>query len=73
MSIRQGVEGFRGREYGEHEAVIGIEDLRLIAGSSPARAFGLVEECALLHQADLAALWLTARQSNPLNRIDPLP
>jgi hypothetical protein len=53
--------------------VIGIEDLRVIAGSLPARAFGLVEEWALIHQADLAALWLTARQSNPLNKIDPLP
>ena len=60
-------------EYGEHEAVIGIEDLRVIAGSWPARAFGLVEEWALIHQADLAALWLRARQLNPLNKIDPLP
>jgi hypothetical protein len=41
-------------EYGEHEAVIGIEDLRAIAGSLPARALGLVEEWALIHQADPA-------------------
>jgi hypothetical protein len=60
-------------EYGEHEAVISIEDLRVIAGSLPPRAFGLVAEWALIHQADLAALWLRARQSNPLNKIDPLP
>jgi hypothetical protein len=53
--------------------VIGIEDLRVIPGNLPARAFGLVEERALIHQADLAALWLRARQSNPLNKIDPLP
>jgi hypothetical protein len=26
-------------EYGEHEALIGIEDLRVIGGSLPARAF----------------------------------
>ncbi len=35
-------------EYGEHEAVIGIDDSRVIAGSLPARAFGLVEEWALI-------------------------
>jgi hypothetical protein len=29
-------------EYSEHEALIGIEDLRVIAGDLPARAFGLV-------------------------------
>ena len=60
-------------EYGEHEALIGIEDLRVIAGSLPARAFGLVQEWALIHQAELAALWLTARQLKALNKIDPLP
>jgi hypothetical protein len=60
-------------EYGEREAVISIEDLSMIAGSLPARAFGSVEEWALIHQADLSALWLRARQSNPLNKIDPLP
>ena len=60
-------------EYGEHEALIGIEDLRVIAGDLPARAFGLVEEWALIHQAELSALWRKARRSEPLTKIEPLP
>jgi hypothetical protein len=60
-------------EYGEHEALIGIEDLGVIAGDLPARAFGLVEEWALLHRGELAALWARARRSETLGKIDPLP
>jgi hypothetical protein len=60
-------------EYGEHEALIGIEDLRVIAGNLPARAFGLVEEWALIHQAELYGLWRKARQSEALTKIEPLP
>lgn len=60
-------------EYGEYEALIGIEDLRVIAGDLPARAFGLVEEWALLHREELAALWGKARGFQPLSKIDPLP
>jgi hypothetical protein len=60
-------------EYGEHEALIGIEGLRVIAGGLPARAFGLVAEGALLHQPELAALWLKTQELFPLNKIEPLP
>jgi hypothetical protein len=60
-------------EYSEHEALIGIDDLRVIAGDLPARAFGLVEEWALIHREELAGLWAKARRSEPLSKIDPLP
>ena len=59
-------------EYGKHEALIGIEDLRVIAGSLPARAFGLVQEWAVILQTELAALWLRTRQSQPLSKIEAL-
>ncbi|MGH9326234.1 MAG: DUF4160 domain-containing protein [Terriglobia bacterium] len=57
-------------EYGEHEALIGIEGLRVIAGDLPARALGLVEEWALIHRRELPDLWAKASRSEPLNRAD---
>jgi len=60
-------------EYGEHEALVTIEQPRVVAGDSPGRALSLVKEWALLHQAELGALWNKARQSEPLTKIEPLP
>lgn len=60
-------------EYGEHEALISIEDPRVIAGDLPTRAFTLVNEWLLLHQAELRALWDRAQRSERLTKIDPLP
>ena len=59
-------------EYGEHEALISIEELREIAGDLPSRAFGLVKEWPLLHEAELVALWNKARRSERLTKIEPL-
>ena len=60
-------------EYGDNEALISIEQLRVIAGGLPARAFGLVKEWALLHQTELAALWNQGQQLEALTKIEPLP
>ena len=60
-------------EYGEHEALVTIEEPRVIAGDLPSRAFSLVREWALLHHAELCALWNKARQLEPLTKIEPLP
>jgi hypothetical protein len=60
-------------EYGEYEALVSIEELKVIAGSLPSRAFGLVREWALLHGAELAALWEKSQRLEPLTRIEPLP
>jgi hypothetical protein len=59
-------------EYGEHEALISIEEIQLFSGGLPARAFNLVNEWAILHQSELRALWGLARQSQPLHKIEPL-
>jgi len=59
-------------EYGEYEALIDIEEGEIIAGSLPTRAFKLVKEWALHHQAELENLWQTARQSQPLWKLPPL-
>ncbi len=59
-------------EYGEFEALVTIEESRIIAGHLPPRAFGLVQEWTALHQQELRALWARAGQLQPLARIEPL-
>jgi hypothetical protein len=59
-------------EYGEHEALITIENLQIFSGDLPPRAFKLVEEWASLHRDELGDLWELARQSQPLNKLEPL-
>ncbi len=58
--------------YGEHEALIGIEDLATVRGRLPARAERLVTEWASLHQAELREAWQRARNLKPLGKIAPL-
>ena len=60
-------------EYAEYEALVDIRTLAVISGHLPARATGLVAEWATLHQADLMSVWESARRSQALQRIDPLP
>jgi len=58
--------------YGEHEAIIEIESLAVIAGSLPHRALGLVIEWASMHQKDPSAAWEDAKALQPLRKIAPL-
>ncbi|MFD3006595.1 DUF4160 domain-containing protein [Thermus tengchongensis] len=58
--------------YGDHEALIGIVDLRVLAGSLPPKAMALVVEWALLHQGELMDNWHRARRREPLVPIPPL-
>lgn len=58
--------------YGEHEALVEIESLRLLRGVLPRRALALVLEWAMLHRLELRADWERARQGVPLSPIAPL-
>jgi hypothetical protein len=58
--------------YAEHHAVIAFAPLRVLAGSLPPRALGLVVEWALLHKGDLEENWQRARRDVPLVPIAPL-
>jgi hypothetical protein len=58
--------------YGEHEALVDIESLRLLRGNLPRRALALVLEWAMLHRLELRADWDRARQGLPLAPIAPL-
>jgi len=59
--------------YGGEEAVVGIEDQRLIAGGLPSRALGLVVEWASLHRAELREAWELAVVGRTPTKIEPLP
>jgi hypothetical protein len=59
--------------YGEHEALVRIEPLGVIAGTLPPRAMGLVIEWASLHQPELKGAWERARNLETPDKIAPLP
>lgn len=58
--------------YGERQALVAIRDLRVLAGSLPPRALGLVVEWASLHREALLENWERARRGEPLRPIPPL-
>ncbi len=59
-------------EYGEHEALININTLAVIAGKLPPKALGLIVEWASQHQEELQALWNRAKNMETLYKISPL-
>jgi Domain of unknown function (DUF4160) len=59
-------------KYGEHKALINIEDGSVLAGGLPRRAQDLVEEWRLLHISDLQDDWNLAAEHKPLRTIEPL-
>ena len=58
-------------EYGEYEITVNIETGEA-TGNFPRRAFAAVSDWCTLHQDELLANWLLARQEMPLVHIDPL-
>ena len=58
--------------YGEHEAVIRINDLVLTEGRLPPRVLGLVVEWAARHRAELLENWEAIENQRPLSKIEPL-
>jgi Domain of unknown function (DUF4160) len=58
--------------YAEFEAEIEIGSWDILDGALPRRARGLVLDWAQLHQDELLENWDRARQSFPLNRVEPL-
>jgi len=60
-------------EYGEHLVRLRIDTLEPMDRGFPRRAMRLVKEWARLHQHELMENWVKARESLPLDRIEPLP
>ena len=58
--------------YGEHEALLDINTLGIIAGSLPPKALGLVTEWATIYKDNLLVVWEKAKNLEPLEKIPPL-
>ena len=58
--------------YGEHKAAIDIQTLRILEGTLPPRALGLVVEWASQHQDELMKDWDLAEKDLPPAKIEPL-
>jgi len=58
--------------YGEHEALITIDNLAILHGHLPPRALGLVIEWATIYQEELKKIWQQAMEHKKLNKIEPL-
>ncbi len=58
--------------YGEDEATIEIESLRVLAGALPRRALELVTAWAAAHRAELYEDWNRCRDNRAPEKIEPL-
>lgn len=58
--------------YGEYNAVVEIETLRVREGRLPRRALGLVVEWAIEHREELLEDWRLAQAHQPLRKVAPL-
>jgi hypothetical protein len=58
--------------YGEYEALINIEDLKIIKGKLPPRIYGFVAEWAIQHKSELENNWQKVINSKQPDKIRPL-
>jgi hypothetical protein len=58
--------------YGDQEAVIDIESLRVLRGKVSPRAYGLIAEWGTLRRAELRRAWDQASLPGPIDPIEPL-
>jgi hypothetical protein len=58
--------------YGEFQATIAIDELRVLEGELPRRALDLVLDWAELHQDELRENWRLARAKSIPKKITPL-
>jgi len=59
-------------EYGSAEVLLDINSLAIVGGELPPRALGLVAEWATLHQEELRACWVRAKNLESPGKIEPL-
>ena len=59
-------------KYGEQEAMISIQPIRVVKGKLPKRGLSMVLEWAALHQEELLENWRLAESEKELSKIDPL-
>ncbi len=59
-------------EYGEHELVVGIAPIMILAGSAPYRVRSMVLEWVGLRQQELAHDWERCQTGEPPLPVEPL-
>ena len=59
-------------KYNEFNAIVSIEELKVIRGKLPPRVLGLVMEWASLHIDELKDNWKKIENKQSLNDIEPL-
>jgi hypothetical protein len=59
--------------YGEFEAKIDIDALKVLEGHLPRRALNLVREWAIMHREELLDNWRLCSENAPPVKIEPLP
>lgn len=59
-------------EYGSYEMLVEIQSRAVYAGWLPSRATALVMEWLSQHQNELLHVWNQARNTQPLDKIEPL-
>jgi hypothetical protein len=59
--------------YGDYEASIAIDTLKILRGDLPPRAMRLVKRWASMHREDLLRDWKLAERGEALESIDALP
>jgi hypothetical protein len=59
-------------KYGEHTAVLSIEDGELLDGKLPNNKLKMVQAWIVMHKDELMANWKLAIEGKDLFRIDPL-
>ncbi len=59
-------------KFRDYEAVITIDDLRVIQGSLPPRTYWLIVHWALLHREDLSKNWALILKHKEPHQIQPL-
>lgn len=58
--------------YGQQKAIVAIQTLAILEGQLSPRVLGLVVEWTSQHQGELLANWELARQTEPLEKVQPL-
>jgi len=58
--------------YGDHELVVGLSPIVVMAGSAPARVGSMVLEWAAVHRQELVEDWERCRTGEPPRAIAPL-
>jgi hypothetical protein len=59
-------------QYGDENALIGIDPARLLEGNLPRRALELILDWAELHQTELMQNWNLLQQEGMFHKIAPL-